>query len=608
MISDHEFSLGRGCPTKVAHARARLPRADSGDGMAAWMRAENGKVRALARHLFPGAIRVGDADSAAEETRQLLASGTPVMRAKFITGELSGEVDFVVPDNAAKILRVYQVAARPVDLEQYRRRLVFTQTSGKIYADWRHQLELLAFRLEVIRTLWPEHRVLPFFVVPVKGRTTAVEGLHGFFQEAADGWTCTHPDAGVEAHRLLVTLGVSEECRAVAGDVRRHLETLRQWLREPTAPRIGYSCRKCPFKVDSADSGFDRCWGTLAKVTPHMFDLAYLYFVMEQGKPVADRLAREGRVSLWDVPTELIQGQHADRQFLQLEGMQTGRVIMDQELRQEMSQVEYPLHFLDIETTEAILPPHRGALVGALHLFQLSVHRLEHADAPLQHADWLHTERNAPNRRFLSELRAKVGDRGTVLTWSDHERKSFQALLAQLIDQGAEGDDLCWLRQFLAGPRLVDMHAMAYRHVWYPGMAGRTSLKWVLPAVWAHASELRVRPPYSSYPAHIDPYAALEEAGQVSEGCGAMGAYLEMQSSEGERRERLIRELREYNGIDTLAAAFCWQAWELELKRREGAACDPGPAADPVASAAFPSAFPSEFAPEPLVAIAGGRP
>lgn len=477
MISDHEFTLGRDCPTRIIHARENLPRSDRSGGMATWMRAESGKVRALARHAFPTAVRPGASEpiAAEAETRRLIEAGTAVMRGRLSANGLRCEADFLVPQN--ETLRVYQVVARPFDLEQHRRRLELTGEKGKLRAHWRATLELMQFRLEVIRAIWPQRRVLPFLVVPARGRKSAIEGLHGWFEETLDGWTCTHPEAGAEANRLLVTVGVTEECRAVEADVKRRVASLGDWLASPSAPVLGYSCKKCPFKV----------------------------------------------------------------------------VIIDEELATEMAQVTYPLNFLDIETAEAILPPHRGGHIGALHVFQLSVHRRAQAGAALEHSEWLNTEREAPNRRFLAALRTAVGDHGTVLVYSNHERKSLNALLAALLDEGDDDEALGFLRRFLDGPRLVNMHA-------------RTSLKWVLPAVWAHA----------------DPYAVLKNAGQVCERFSAVLAYLEMQASIGQKRERLIGELQEHCGTDTLELALCWDAFEYELAQRRVASTKPTNEGEPV--------------------------
>ncbi len=568
MISDHEFSLGRSCPVKVLHSRARLPRNDRVGGIADWMHTENGKVRALALQLFSDAVQFGANGPTAAETGELIAAGKAVARGRFATDAFTCEVDFVVPDGAT--LRIFQVATRAVSSEPQRRKQEFADTKGRVSADWRPALERLAFRWQVVRALWPRHRVLPFLVVPVRGRSARIEGLHGFFSETAEGWDFAYPSADAEARHLLTTLGVTEECRSLEADVVRKAAALQQWQRNPCARVLGYACKKCQFRVEGQASGFERCWGPLARVTPHMFDLAYMYFIKEEdGQPVANRLAREGKVSLWDIPVDLIDGDHADRQFLQLDGMRSGRVIIDDELKDEMARVTYPLHFIDVESIETVVPPHRDCRIGSVNIFQLSVHRRDLADADLIHTEWLNTEREAPNRKFLGALRSMVGDHGTVLVWSNHERKCFNSLLAELIDAGDENDDLFWLKRFLSGPRLVDMHQMAYRHVWYPGMAGRTSLKWVLPAVWAQPTPVKAREPYAQFPADTDPYTVLTASGQVSEGCAAMKTYLEMQSSEGEVRARLVGELLEYCGVDTLAMAFCWDVWEYEIAQRE---------------------------------------
>jgi hypothetical protein len=53
-----------------------------------------------------------------------------------------------------------------------------------------------------------------------------------------------------------------------------------------------------------------------------------------------------------------------------------------------------------------------------------------------------------------------------------------------------------------------------------------------------------------------------------------MTAYLEMQASDGEVRAKLIRELLEYCGVDTLVMAFCWDAWAYALEQQDAARVD----------------------------------
>lgn len=570
MISEHEWTLGRRCPVKILHARAQLPRSATGSSLSTWMRAESGRLHALARHLFPDAVTVSanDRSAAENETRVLVAAGRPVSGGRFATEDVRCEVDFIVPDGGT--LRIYQVVPRAVDLERHRLRLEFTWREGKIRKEWYSHLALMALRLRVMQQLWPHHRVLPFFVAPVRDRVARLEGLHGCFAPSGDGWITTNPAAAAEASQLLTMILVAEHCIPLIEHVTRQASALNEWLLKPSAPVLGYGCKNCEFKVTEGESGFDRCWGPLARVSPHMFDLTYMYFIQEGGQPVANRLAREGRVSLWDIPVEKIVGEHSDRQLMQLEVTRTGVGLIYDELKNEMARVTYPLHFLDIETVGPILPVHRGTRAG-LNLFQLSVHRRSHVGADLVHLEWLNTERASPNRRFLSALRSMIGDHGTTLVWTAHEEKSFNTLLAELIEEGEDDDDgdLRWLKIYLRSGRIVDQCQMCFRHYISPLMMGRTSLKVVLPAIWSEVSPVKAREPYAKFPEGTDPYAVLKAAGQIHEGCGAMTAYLEMQASDGEVRAKLIRELLEYCGVDSLVMAFCWDAWAYALEQQD---------------------------------------
>ncbi len=76
-----------------------------------WMRAEAGKLDAMARHLFPAAIDVTGRD----DVLQLLRSGHgTVANATFATKTASCRVGFATRDGDA--IRLYQVVPKSVDL------------------------------------------------------------------------------------------------------------------------------------------------------------------------------------------------------------------------------------------------------------------------------------------------------------------------------------------------------------------------------------------------------------------------------------------------------------------------------------------------------------
>lgn len=567
MITEHEYQLGGSCPTKILHQRAQLPRADKHDSFAAWMRAESGKLRAFARLLFPSAVEmvVSAADTQVLEIRNALAAGQAVANAALVGETARCRVDMLVPDGP--LLRLTSFVAKAVNLEQQRLGLEFSYAPGKLRREWREVLEAMAFRARIAEELFPEFQVVPQLVVPIKGVRCSTEGLHRLFVEHESGWSINSAAAAAEATNLLRVVSVAEECALLRTVVARKVDVLSALLANPGAQSLSYRCKKCEFRVPGEESGFDRCWGPLAKVEPSMFDLAYMYFIQDSnGQPVANRLIQEGRVSLWDIPVEQITGDYAERQMMQLQGTKTGEEIIMQELSEELSNVEYPQFYLDIETLRcSAIPPHQGTGVNELILFQFSIHVRRSPGAELEHIGWLNTNKSAPNRRFLAALRQALGDAGTVFVWTEYEENSFAELLSELIASGAEGEDCEWLRGFLPSGRVIDLHDLCFKHYFHPAMRGRTSIKSVLPAVWSVNSPVKCGIPYSEFPADCDPYAALKKAGQISDGCLAMEGYLDVLGSDIEASRLATQSLERYCYVDTLAMAYIHDYWLWRL-------------------------------------------
>jgi len=563
MITEHEFGLGRSCPMKIVHSRAGLPRNDRHDSFAVWMRSENEKLRTLAQHLFPDAIRT---DGSWLKTQGALAVRRTVSGAALQGMQAECRVDFIEMDGA--VVRFYTIVPRAIDMERHRFGLEFTHHSGRLRREWREHFERIAFRTMVAMELFPEHRIVPLIITPVTGVPCAVEGLHRHFSDEDGQLKIGDPLAAGEAFRLLRTICVEKEIAPMVGRVASRVEFLEALLANPLKPDIGYHCKKCEFRVSGTESGYENCWGPLARVVPHMFDLAYMFFIQdEDGAPIANRLAREGRVSMHDVPTELIRGDYAARQRMQLEGTVTGQEIIRPELAESMARAVYPLNFIDIETVRSWLPLHRGSRVNDLTIFQLSVHSRLTPDGKLVHRDWLNSEPSNPNQRFLRALRQAVGDEGTVFVWTRYEEMSFRELLTELIACGVEGADFDWLRDFLVSDRLFDLNKLCFDYYFHPLMRGRTSIKSVLPAVWSVDSPIKNTEPYRQFP--IEPYAYLKSLGAVADGCAAMESYLELQRQDFHPAAR--GELLLYCKVDTLAMAYFWDflAWRLGQKTSE---------------------------------------
>jgi hypothetical protein len=408
---------------------------------------------------------------------------------------------------------------------------------------------------------------VPLIIVPVRGATSRIEGLHSFIEEGDGAWFVTDACAKEEGEKLLRIFSVTRECKALFTGVANKVEALNHFVAQPSPAQPAYRCKNCEFRVSGKESGYEQCLGEMARVTPHMFDLTHMYFIQgTPGQPVADQLFREKRVSLWDIPKEKIEGAHAARQRMQLEGTATGREIIQPELREVLADAIYPLHFLDIETLRSLVPVHRNAKVNELLCFQFSVHRRDERYGKLTHTGWLNTEKEHPNRRFLAALRAALGDVGSVLVWTRYEEVSFREMLTELFgDDRDSGNDAEWLRCFLTSGRLLDLHELCFRHYFHPLMTGRTSIKAVLPAVWSVESPIKRQPPYDEFPTGADPYSVLKENGKTADGCQAMEAYLRVQGADRVASESAAIELSDYCRVDTLAMAFVYDFWVWRL-------------------------------------------
>lgn len=569
MIAAHEFRLSS-CVHKILHDRAGCERNDQDNAFSAWMRSEARKLGAIAQHLFPAAVRLPHRDfpDLAQQTTDIIVAGGAIAGAAFAVESASCRVDFVTRDSTT--IRLYQVVPRCVDLAHHHHGWEFHNQTGRIRKEWRGHLEDMALRTWIVQQLWPRFRVLPFFIAAARGASLKVEGLHAYFEERDGELVLTDINVAKEASSLLRTIGVGRECMELVHDVPRKIATLEARLKNPPPPEIGYRCKGCEFRTLGAASGFARCWGPLAKVSPSMFDVGYMYFIQDPGgKPVADRLAQEGRVSMYDIPIDRITGEHARRQLIQIEGTKTGAEFLDPALAGKLDG-PYPHHFLDIETIRSVLPAHAHGKVNQLTCFQFSSHRRDVPEGELTHHGWLNTAPEDPNREFLAALRTTLGDTGTVYVWTRYEEKSFAEMLAELIDADDDSEDLRWLKQLLVGNRMIDLHQIC-DHFWHPKMAGRTSIKVVLPAVWSVDSPVKRQKPFGEFPADVDPYAFLKAKGHVSDGVAAMETYLRIFHGSRASRSAAVEELWEYCAVDTLAMAYIHDFWRWRLSEADSA-------------------------------------
>ena len=195
------------------------------------------------------------------------------------------------------------------------------------------------------------------------------------------------------------------------------------------------------------------------------------------------------------------------------------------ELEEELTNLEYPVHFLDFETVSPPIPIYPHTRPYQAIPFQWSDHILSKG-GDLHHSSFLFREDGDPQPVFAKSLLEILGEGGTIFTYSNYERRVLSELAEHLPGQSD---------QILATlDRFKDLQALIKRYFYSPGFRGSFSLKSVLP----------VLVPNMSYENLV-----------IKEGTYASLAYLRMLKSktEPEEKRRIGQALVDYCSYDTLA-------------------------------------------------------
>ena len=206
------------------------------------------------------------------------------------------------------------------------------------------------------------------------------------------------------------------------------------------------------------------------------------------------------------------------------------------ELDDELTKVEYPIHFLDFETVSPAIPYYPETRPYQAIPFQWSDHVLSE-EGNLEHFSFLSKKDADPREAFITALLETLGEGGTIFTYSNYERRIVSELVIHLPQKG---------EQLLATlDRFKDLQALIKRYFYNPALHGSFSLKSVLPAL---------------VPAMI--YSNLE----IQEGSHASMEYLRMLKPETapEEKRKIEEALLAYCHHDTLAMV---KIREVLLKR-----------------------------------------
>lgn len=232
---------------------------------------------------------------------------------------------------------------------------------------------------------------------------------------------------------------------------------------EVNANRYLFNEYPCDFDSD--------CWSFLPE-----HNVSKLYRINK--KKVAG-LFRDNIFEIKDVPNDILN----DKQMIQKESIINNKVYTNRKnIRDFLSELKYPLYYLDFETFSEAIPRFDGSKSYTQVPFQYSIH-VQHEDGTLEHYEFLHKNNTDPRKSILISMIEVLGDEGSIIVFNQSFEKSRLKELASLYSQYDS-----YVNNILE--RIVDLLVPFCNFDYYnPLQNGSCSIKKVLPAVTGKSYE-----------------------------------------------------------------------------------------------------------------------
>lgn len=646
-LSKNRFVTALTCPTKLYFMANKAFHNMSNEDTFLEALAEGGfQVGELAKLYFPEGIEVDslDVEHASKTTKKLLENdNVTIFEAAILHENCFIRVDIL--QKTGDQINLYEVKAKSFNSSK---KPGFLKKNGEPKAAWKDYLYDAAFQKWVCLKAFPHWNVNAHLMLADKAQKTSTSGLNQLFKILENNGrkrveVNELPAPSALSPKILTAVNLNDVCEKIYLSTDHGLgqeETFDQLVQrlstaceanEYISPTIGTKCANCEFtaSLDEKASGrFDgrqHCFQTALKIENDIFSRPNVFELWNfRGK---DKLIIEGKLLLEqmaDTDLEIISAEvglsNSERQFLQIQKAKSkdDTVYFDDDgLFKEMQTWEYPLHFIDFETTMVAIPfganqaPYEGIA------FQFSHHTVE-ADGTVTHVgEFLSAEPGKfPNYDFIRSLSDQLSDdNGTIFRYSAHENTYLNLILGQLQKETYPAQDkyelIAFIKSIASPPakyedqwspdrEMVDLLELVKKYYFDPAAKGSNSIKHILPSVlrWSNFLQTKyskpiygakngivsknfkdwswiqktpdglVKDPYDLLPklftgsTHINE-RLLTNGSELKNGGAALMAYAKMQfehMSDYERNE-LQTSLLKYCELDTLAMVMIYEAW-----------------------------------------------
>ena len=579
----------------------------------------------LSRLYYSPGVLIEDYDYAnsLQKTRDLIKKPKSIIyEAAFKHENLFIRTDILVKTD--NVIKVIEVKAKSFDSTMEN---IFKSKSGNIRQHWRTYLFDLAFQKYVVKKNYPEYKIESHLMLADKSKKASIDGLNQLFQITKDPNVRTGimrkvdtleatGDSIMESRNIsdLINDIIEKDIHKIHG--LSFLELVENFTEVYTNQKEidwknynGHVCRECwieQFDVSEND-----------KLRPNIYELWQFRKQKKLFKSNVFFLDQLVKSDFDDTHDNYLSVK--SRQWLQIEkrvaeslGKPVDFYLDVENLRDEMVEWKFPLHFIDFETCTSALPFTRGRHPYEQIAFQYS-HHIVYSDGNIQHkSEYINAEPGKfPNYDFVRSLKKDLeNDKGSVFKYATHENSILNAIYDQLIDSDEkdkgelmdfiksitnkkENSELVW-----RGDRdMIDMCDLVKKYFYDSYMKGSNSIKVVLPAVIKICEFVNKK--YSKPISEInltslnfsgnhvwikdgnsDPYISLPapdfskvqnpvgDINKLNNGGDALTAYAKIQYQEMSSQERNIikQSLLKYCELDTLAMVMIYEFFASELK------------------------------------------
>jgi CRISPR/Cas system-associated exonuclease Cas4 (RecB family) len=178
-------------------------------------------------------------------------------------------------------------------------------------------------------------------------------------------------------------------------------------------------------------------------------------------------------MKILDIPSDY-EGLN-EKQKLQMISQKEGRAVIDTEaIKESLSILEFPLHFIDYETYASAVPKIDGVGPHQHVVFQVSIHIMQ-SDGSMTHHEYLAEELGLPEK-LIEYMESVTGDTGTYISWHASFEKTQNKAMALWFPNYAEYLNTMSLRMY----DLEDIFKKDYVDYRFHGSS---SIKKVLPVI-----------------------------------------------------------------------------------------------------------------------------